>query len=78
MVSIQDVTAKRGNLLSIVNLGGTGPWLRILPSHARDADDWLVRTINQNQRHLKEKLDFRLDRLLRAIVEELGAVTTLK
>lgn len=77
LVTVQNVAAEAGHLLAIHHLSGTRSRLRILSSNPANADYGLVRAPNQDQRHLKEQLEFGIDRILGTVREELGAITTL-
>ena len=78
METVQDVTPEARNLPPVNHLGGTGPRLRILASHAADADDALVGPPDEDEAHLQQQLDLGLDGALLAVVEELGAVAALE
>ena len=78
MEAVKNVAPEGWDLLALDCLHGAGPWLRILTSHAADANNSLVGTPDENQTHLQEKLDLGLNDTLLAVVEELGAITALE
>ena len=77
-VAVQDVATERGHGDAVYGFHGTGSRFGELAGHASDANDLLLCTVNQDQAHLQEQLDFGFDHALLAIVEELCAVAALE
>jgi hypothetical protein len=75
---IENVSSERWDFLAIDLLRRTGPRLGILASHSTDADNPLVRSPDQHQAHLQEKLDLGFNGALLTIVEQLRAVSALE
>lgn len=77
-IPIDIIPPKTRNLLPVHHLGQTTPRLRKLPRHPRDPDHGDPRAPDQHQAHLQQHLDLRVQRVLRAVVEQLRAVAALE
>ena len=76
--TVQDVAAEAGNFFVINNLSGARTWLRELACHPRNPNDGFIGTPNQDQTHLKQQLNFGVNRLFGAVGKQFRAVASLE
>ena len=78
VIAVNVVAAEGVDLFSLIHLRRLGPGLCKLACHSCDTYNGLIGTPDQNQAHLQQELDFRLNSLLLAVVEELRTITALQ
>ena len=78
MVIVQDVAAEGWNSLAVEDFRGAASRLCILSGHAGDTNDWKMSSVDEDQRHLEEELDLRVNGGSITIVKELCTITSLQ